>query len=202
MWVAVVALQPAMAVADPSVTAPAAVGDTSALAGAGDVPQSSDGVVIAPAGLDALTKVGTTKAGARVGVPRPRERPQPRGSAPLLMRTGFRAKDRGGEVSLQTSGAVELQTTRPGGSDNKAVFLLKRCRTSRRTDRLPLDTQFFSSSVTRVSLRQRGPDLEVAVNLRAPVTPVTREEPGPSGSSVWVLEFPAVPDPRTAALAR
>ena len=57
--------------------------------------------------------------------------------------------------------------------------------------RFPRDTRYFDAAVTRVSVRQRGADLEVVVALRGPVPPLTRQEEDPTGNSVWVLEFPA-----------
>jgi hypothetical protein len=141
----------------------------------------ADKVVVQPAALEALARVGTNLAG-------PKAAPSSKNSAQLL-RTGFRAQQHAGQVRLQTSTAVKLEPR--ANQKNAAVFVLRGCRAGRRNDRRPLDTRYFDSAVTRVSLRQRGPDLEVVVVLRGPVTPLTRQEEGPSGSSVWVLDFPA-----------
>lgn len=108
------------------------------------------------------------------------------GGAPQLLWTGFRAKPDGGEVLLQTSAEVEL-TTR--STKDGPVFVLKHCRTLRRTDRLPLDTRYFDSPITRVSLRQHAGDLEIAISLRQPTAAVPRKQAGPAGSWFWVLKF-------------
>ena len=71
------------------------------------------------------------------------------------------------------------------------VFVLKGCKVLRRTDELPLETRFFDSPVTRVSMRRHAGDLEIAVSLRQAVTAVPRKEAGPGGSWFWVLAFPA-----------
>jgi len=121
-----------------------------------------------------------------------------KGRAPQLLWTGFRAKGGVGEVLLQVSSDVEL-VERTGGSGGESVFVLKGCRTLRRTDRLPLETQFFDSSVKRVELSQHAHDLQVAVTLRAPIGAVPRKEAGPDGSWFWVIQFPAKTSPTTTA---
>jgi len=122
-----------------------------------------------------------------------------RGRSAHLLWTGFRAQHDGGEVLVQTSSEVELETRE---SNDGPVFVLKGCRVLRRTDELPLETRFFSSPVTRVSVKQRAGDLEIAVSLRQAVTAVPRKEAGPDGSWFWVLAFPAAADAsRTTAAA-
>jgi hypothetical protein len=118
-----------------------------------------------------------------------------------LLWTGFRANSSAGEVLIQTSTEVELAAA-PVSTKDGTVFIFKGCRSTRRTDQLPLETQFFASPVTRVSVKQRAGNLEVAVSLRQPVTVVSRKEAGPGGSWFWVLEFPAPADsrPTTAAV--
>jgi hypothetical protein len=122
-----------------------------------------------------------------------------KGNLPQLLWTGFRSKPTGGggEVVIQTSASAELQERSTAGSGT-AVFVLKHCRTLRRTDRLPLETRYFDSPVNRVSVVQRGPDLEIVVTLREAVTAVTRKEAGPDGSWFWILKFPMGDHPARA----
>jgi hypothetical protein len=124
----------------------------------------------------------------------------PVGRSPQLLWTGFRTKHEGGEVLIQTSTEVEL-AAQPVTTKDGTVFVFKGCHASRRTDRLPLETRYFDSPVTRVSLKQHAGNLEVAVSLRKPVTPIARKEAGPGGSWFWVIEFPAPGEtqPTTAA---
>lgn len=159
------------------------------------VPPTDSDVVIRAAALEALGKVGKLPARRPAG---------PRHSR--LVRTGFRADKDKGVVLIHTSSPVALKVARESGNQfgpDAAVFILKGCSSTRRTDRLPLDTRYFNSSVTRVAVRRRGADLEVEVTLRAPVTAVTRQEAGPSGSGLWVLEFPAsaAQEPTATAVA-
>lgn len=120
------------------------------------------------------------------------------GRVPQLLWTGFRLNPDGGEVLLQVSADVELE---PRPSKDGVVFVLKKCRAIRRIDQLPLETRFFASPVTRVSVRQRAADLEIAIALRQPSTAVPRKEAGPGGSWFWVLSFPAAADTTTTAVA-
>jgi hypothetical protein len=120
------------------------------------------------------------------------------GRTPQLLATGFRARPDGGEVVLQTSSEVVLESrvTKDG-----PVFVLKGCHTIRRTDRLALETRYFDSPITRVSLKQRAGDLEVAISLRQPAEAEPRKLAGPAGSWFWVLQFAAPRDARTTTAA-
>jgi hypothetical protein len=119
------------------------------------------------------------------------------GSVTHLLWTGFRANHDGGEVLIQTSNAIEIEPE-PGVGHDTVVFVLKRCRALRRTDRLPLETRYFDSPVTRVSVVRRGADLRIVVSLRQSVAAATRKEVGPDGSWFWVLQFPSAPAARQA----
>lgn len=117
---------------------------------------------------------------------------------PELLWTGFHVTREGGEISIQTSAPVVLEPlhttshTEPSGTTGpaEAMFVIKHCRAIRRTDRLPLETRFFDSPVTRVAVTRRGVDLRLVVSLRQAVNVVTHREPGPAGSWFWVLTFP------------
>jgi hypothetical protein len=120
--------------------------------------------------------------------------------APRLLWTGFRSLPggRGAEVWLQTSAAVEVEILPdPEG----AVLRLKDCRNvERRTDGLPLETRYFASAVSRVTVARHGRHLDVRVTLKAPGTPTSRQETGPDGSRFWVFSFgPAQPRSPTAS---
>jgi hypothetical protein len=98
----------------------------------------------------------------------------------------------GAEIWLQTSGSVEAETlAQPAG----AILRLKSCRsTLRRTDALPLETRYFASSVSRVTVERHGHDLDVRVGMQGPggpTLPASRREAGPDGSFFWVFSFTA-----------
>jgi hypothetical protein len=113
----------------------------------------------------------------------------PGGPARLLW-TGFEGRAEGGRVVLQVSADVSLEA-RPSPHKDGALFVLRRVRVLRANDKLPLETRYFDSTpVTRVELRRRGADLEIAVKLRRPAQASLRKEPGPGGSFFWMIEFP------------
>jgi hypothetical protein len=124
---------------------------------------------------------------------------------PRLLWTGFRSlpDGHGAEIWLQTSGSVEAETlAQPAG----AILRLKGCRsTLRRTDALPLETRYFASSVSRVTVERHGHDLDVRVGMQGPgavggtTLPASRREAGPDGSFFWVFSFTAPPAPRSPA---
>jgi hypothetical protein len=122
------------------------------------------------------------------------------GTVPQHLWTGFRSDaDGGGEVLIQTTGEVELES-RPSKDGTGTIFLLKHCRAGRRIDQLPLDTRFFQSPVTRVAVRPLAGNLEIAVSLRGSATAVSRKDAGPGGSWFGVLTFrPAGADGTVAA---
>jgi hypothetical protein len=112
----------------------------------------------------------------------------PRGKSPVahLLRSGFRVTSGGSEVVLQTSAEVDLDAR---GTRTAPSFVLRRCRALRANDRRALDTRYFSTAVTGIALRQRGPDLVVLVTLREPATATPRKEPGPGETWSWIVAF-------------
>lgn len=126
------------------------------------------------------------------------------GPGPRLLWTGFRSlpDGHGAEIWLQTSGPVESETI---ATPEGAILRLKTCRnTLRRTDALPLETRYFASAVSRVTVARHGHDLDVRVGLKvagpsgtipgrpnSPSSPSRRREPGPDGSWFWVFAFPS-----------
>ncbi|HEY4185328.1 MAG TPA: hypothetical protein VGP07_09680 [Polyangia bacterium] len=148
------------------------------------------GSLALPAGALAEPKKSTAVHASPPARGRTPAAPRATGSAHLLG-TAFRTKGGGGEVVLQTSTEVELEPRAGVGvGTSGATYLLKRCRILRNNDRRPLDTRFFDSPVTGVTLRERGPDVEIAVSLRNATAAQPRKEHGPGSSWYWVLSFP------------
>ena len=105
-----------------------------------------------------------------------------------LMSTGFRlTKDGGSEIVIQTSAEVTLEER---STATGSVFVVKNCRVQRSNDRRPLDTRFFDSPVTGVTLKEHGGDLEISVALRGAATATPRKERGPGNSWYWILDVP------------
>ena len=120
------------------------------------------------------------------------------GNVARLLGTGFRVKPGTSEVVIQTSAEVTLEArSTPAGS----VFVLKNCRIFRNNDRRPLDTRFFDSAITGITLKEHGPDLEISVTVRGTSVATPHKERGPGASWYWILEFPrrdAIPRSDTA----
>lgn len=164
-------------------------------------PQAASAATTAAAAPPAPAKAATTVAPPGVGTRLPwHGQAAAAKGAPRLLWTGFRSLPggRGAEVWLQTSAAVEVEVLPdPEG----AVLRLKDCRNvERRTDGLPLETRYFASAVSRVTVARHGRHLDVRVTLKAPGTPTGRQEAGPEGSQFWVFSFgPAQPRSPTAS---
>ena len=121
-----------------------------------------------------------------------------RAPAARLLGTEFHSKGGAGEIVIHTSGEVELETRAEGAAP---VFVLRHCRALRPNDRRPLDTRYFDSPVTGITVKRRGRDLQLTVLLRgAPVAPPRpRKEHGPGGTWYWILSFPPIVTADTAA---
>lgn len=128
--------------------------------------------------------VGVAAPGSAGHNPLALPRPQPT----QLVWTGFRMKEGGSQVFLQTTRSAEFQVT-PGPSGHLKV-LLRNCRIHLENNRRNLDTRFFATPVAAVKARQRRKDVELEIILKEPVTPESRTEPGPDGTQFLVLEFP------------
>ncbi|HEX2660482.1 MAG TPA: AMIN domain-containing protein [Polyangia bacterium] len=109
-------------------------------------------------------------------------------SSARLLSTGFRmTKEGNSQIVMQTSTEVTLEQR---ATSDGSVFVVKNCRVQRSNDRRPLDTRFFDSPVTGVTLKEHGGDLEINVALRASATATPHKEPGPGNTWYWILDVP------------
>jgi hypothetical protein len=105
-------------------------------------------------------------------------------------------------VFIQSTASVPVQTSMPPG---KFVLKLSGAKIVAETNRLPLETRFFNTPVTRVSIASVKDGITVTLDLRAAVTPQVSSERGPSGYYFTYIDLPAgqyaqeVPVPETAA---
>jgi hypothetical protein len=104
-----------------------------------------------------------------------------------LISTGFRLTEGGSEIVIQTSAEVTLEAR---ATQAGSVFVVKNCRILRSNDRRPLDTRFFDSPVTGVTLKEHGGDLEINVTLRGAATATPHKERGPGNTWYWILDVP------------
>jgi hypothetical protein len=145
-------------------------------------------VSASPAASDVRTRRAPVSAAGA-----PAAKGSPRAGEASLLSTAFRVRRGGGEIVLQTSSELTLETR---GDASSTSFVLRRCRILRSNDRRPLDTRFFDSPVTGVTIRERGPDVEIDVSVRGQSVATSRQERGPGRTWYWVLTFTPPPSAR------
>lgn len=126
--------------------------------------------------------------------------PTPKEAPPRLMWTGFSGASEGGEIFVQTTREVvhDLVVTRgPGGRPTLSVFL-RNCRIHWKNNARRIDTSFFATPVDGIVARQKRRDVEVSIRLKESVMPIVRWTPGPDGTQLLVLSFPAGSQPPEA----
>lgn len=119
--------------------------------------------------------------------------PVPKEAPPRLMWTGFSGASEGGEIFLQTTREVAHDmavTSGPGGRPTLSVFL-RNCRIHWKNNARRIDTSFFATPVDGIVARQKRRDVELSIRLKESVVPIVRWTPGPDGSHLLVLSFPA-----------
>ena len=119
--------------------------------------------------------------------------PAPKDDPPRLMWTGFSATAAGGEIFLQTTRQVVHEmsvTSGPGGRPTLSVFL-RNCRIHWKNNARRIDTSFFATAVDGIVARQKRKDVELSIRLKESVVPTVRTAPGPDGTQLLVLGFPA-----------
>ena len=106
---------------------------------------------------------------------------------------GFSGASEGGEIFLQTTREVAHDmavTSGPGGRPTLSVFL-RNCRIHWKNNARRIDTSFFATPVDGIVARQKRRDVELSIRLKESVVPIVRWTPGPDGSHLLVLSFPA-----------
>jgi hypothetical protein len=110
-------------------------------------------------------------------------------SGPTITWPGFQMRpDGSSRVFIQSTAPLEPKVLSAAGT--KFELELPRARIAAKTNRLPLDTRFFNTPVTRVSVSSASAGAVVHVDLRAPVTPLVSSEPGPTGYFFTYIELP------------
>jgi hypothetical protein len=102
---------------------------------------------------------------------------------------GFQMRPDGtSRVFIQSTTALDPQPlpTTPG----KYLIRLPGARVSGETNRLPLDTRFFNTPVTRVSVSVHRDGTQLLLDLRAEVTPQISSERGAGGFYFTYIDLP------------
>ena len=118
----------------------------------------------------------------------PPRAPGPGGSR-LLTWPGFQARpDGASRFFLQTTAAV---THRVENQQGRVVIILEGVGIHLRNTRLPLETRYFNTPVTRAKVERRGRDAALVLEMRSNITPVVTVQPAEQGYHYLFVEFPA-----------
>lgn len=102
---------------------------------------------------------------------------------------GFQMRlDGTSRVFVQSTASVPSETTLTG---NKFTLRLSGAKVAGDTNRLPLETRYFNTPVTRVSIAQQRDSVLITLDLRAQVVPQASAERGPSGFFFTYIDLPA-----------
>ena len=88
---------------------------------------------------------------------------------------------------IQSTSALDLQ---PSAAPGKYLVTLPGARVSAGTNRLPLETRFFNTPVTRVSLNVSRDGAQLVLDLRADIVPQISSERGPTGYYFTYIDLP------------
>lgn len=135
-----------------------------------------------PSGIYTGVIPGASKGGAQAS-------PHSRGGPPTITWPGFQMlPDGSSRVFIQSTAPIEPKVV--PAADGKFSIDLPGARVAARTNRLPLDTRFFNTPVTKVSLNVLRSGATLQLDLRAPVTPHVSSERGAAGYYFTYIELP------------
>jgi hypothetical protein len=100
---------------------------------------------------------------------------------------GFQASPRGSRIFLAVTAQPTIVTQHAPG---RLVYRLQNAVVPVRNNRRPLETGAFETPVERAYLRQRGRDVELVIELRAPVEPTLTQQADSAGLQYVFLDFP------------
>ncbi len=142
-----------------------------------------------PAALAEDHRAGTY-AGVSPGGSQPPPVPVEAGKTPPTVTwPGFQMRPNGtSRVFIESTSSVRVETsTSPG----KFTVKLTGAHVAGHTNRLPLETRFFNTPVTRVQIVDQRDGVSIVLELRAAVHPEVSSERGPSGYYFTYIDLPA-----------
>lgn len=133
---------------------------------------------------------GGAYGGVVPGGPNKLRKPAPAAKgAPTITWPGFQMRpDGSSRVFIQSTKAIEPKVLATAAG--KYELQLPGARVAEKTNRLPLDTRFFNTPVTKVSVTAARSGAVVQLDLRASVAPQVNSEQGPSGYYFTYIELP------------
>ena len=137
-----------------------------------------------PAG-HALGRYGGVVPGNVATPPAP---PAPNDGKPVITWPGFQMRTDGtSRVFIQSTVALSPQ---PSAAPGRFSVILPGAKVAAGTNRLPLETRFFNTPVTRVNIAVQREAVTVTLDLRAEVAPVISSERGPNGFYFVYIDLP------------
>jgi hypothetical protein len=109
-------------------------------------------------------------------------------SKPLITWPGFQMRPDGtSRVFIQSTAAL---TPQPSAAAAKFSVHLAGAKVAGNTNRLPLETRFFNTPVSRVNIDVQRDGVTLVLDMRADVSPVVSSERGPTGYYFLYIDFP------------
>jgi hypothetical protein len=107
---------------------------------------------------------------------------------PMITWPGFQMRPDGtSRVFIQSTTALSPQ---PSAAGPKFSVHLPGAKIAGNTNKLPLETRFFNTPVSRVNIEQQRDGVTLVLDLRAEVSPVVSSERGPTGYYFLYIDLP------------
>lgn len=101
---------------------------------------------------------------------------------------GFQMRQDGtSRVFIQSTSAL---TPQPSAAGPRFTVYLPGAKVAGNTNKLPLETRFFNTPVSRVNLEQQRDGVTLVLDLRANIAPVVSSERGPTGYYFLYIDLP------------
>jgi hypothetical protein len=107
---------------------------------------------------------------------------------PMITWPGFQMRQDGtSRVFIQSTTAL---TPQPSAAGPRFTVYLPGARVAGNTNKLPLETRFFNTPVSRVNIEQQRDGVTLVLDLRAEISPVVSSERGPTGYYFLYIDLP------------
>ena len=128
-------------------------------------------------------------AGVVPGASTPPAVPVARGETkPVITWPGFQMRQDGtSRVFIQSTTALTPQSSSEGA---RFTVFLPGAKVAGNTNRLPLETRFFNTPVSRVNIEVQRGGVSLVLDMRAEISPIVSSERGPAGYYFLYIDLP------------
>jgi hypothetical protein len=107
---------------------------------------------------------------------------------PVITWPGFQMRQDGtSRVFIQSTTAL---TPQPSAAGSRFSVYLPGAKVAGNTNRLPLETRYFNTPVSRVNIEVQREGVTLVLDLRAEITPVVSSDRGPTGYYFLYIDLP------------